>query len=509
MRLEDLLEQSAQTHPENDAVFEPNGRRITHKDLKIYADKIHQELADIGIQRGDRVGLCLNKSIDAVASIFGILKLGCAYVPVDYSAPVSRNTLIFNDCDVRAIICDQSVSDQHISLLEHGSWEKAPYPKRHDTEDKLTILARTDPRPTKSTASDELAYILYTSGSTGRPKGVMHTHESAFAFLNWCTEEFAPTATDRFSSHAPFHFDLSILDIYVPIRHGASIMLLDSTIGKQPGALAEIIADHKISVWYSTPSILRMLMDFGDLPSRDYTRLRLVLFAGEVFPTKHLNALLQHWPSPAYYNLYGPTETNVCTYYRVETMDSSVSATSLPIGKVCSKDDAKVLTEDGTEVPSGAEGELVIAGGSVMSGYWNLPDRNQEAFVGLADRNWYRTGDIVRLDDQGDFIFMGRRDRMIKRRGYRVELGEIEAALHRHPEISEAAVVSNISEESDVQVTAYIAWVGEDPPSTIKLKKFCSEQLPLYFMPDRFQQLNELPKTSTDKIDYQKLKGLA
>jgi L-proline---[L-prolyl-carrier protein] ligase len=216
---------------------------------------------------------------------------------------------------------------------------------------------------------------------------------------------------------------------------------------------------------------------------------------------------MARWPKPAYDNLYGPTETNVCTYYKVPASLPEDREDSLPIGRACSDDLTRVTQTDGSEAPRGSEGELLVAGGSVMLGYWNLPELNAAAFQEADGRTWYRTGDVVREDEAGDYIFLGRRDRMIKRRGFRVELGEIEAALHRHPAIPEAAVIATTTSEGDVRVHAFISWSEAGRPSIVELKQFSSRNLPLYMVPDQFSVLPELPKTSTDKIDYQRLKG--
>jgi acyl-coenzyme A synthetase/AMP-(fatty) acid ligase len=334
----------------------------------------------------------------------------------------------------------------------------------------------------------------------------MHTHASALSFIDWCSAEFLPTSQDRFSSHAPFHFDLSILDLYVPIRHGAAIVLVGEEAGKKPLQLAALIRENRLTVWYSTPSILRLLMDFGKVSREDALSLRLVLFAGEVYPMKHLRALKSAWPHPRYYNLYGPTETNVCTYYEVPDTLTWGDSETLPIGSASSGDDLEIVDEVGKEVAPGTEGELLVSGGSVMLGYWNRPEQTQNSFsVDETGRRWYRTGDVVTDQGGGVLRFLGRRDRMVKRRGYRVELGEIESALYRHSEVVEAATVALPDPESGVLIKAFLSWSGQTPPSIIELKQFCASNLPLYMVPDRFEVLAELPKTSTDKIDYQSL----
>lgn len=208
---------------------------------------------------------------------------------------------------------------------------------------------------TVRSAASDLAYILYTSGSTGKPKGVMLSHENAVSFVNWCSETFAPIAADRFSSHAPFHFDLSILDLHVCLKHGATLVLIGEDIGKDAPRLAQLIADERISIWYSAPSILALLAQYGSLARHDYSALRQVLFAGEVFPVKHLRMLCELLPGARYFNLYGPTETNVCTWYEVPLPVPPERTTPYPIGYVCSHLRARVFDEHGAAVVQGKQ----------------------------------------------------------------------------------------------------------------------------------------------------------
>jgi len=249
------------------------------------------------------------------------------------------------------------------------------------------------------------------------------------------------------------------------------------------------------------------LAQFGKLEQYDYSSLRLVLFAGEVFPIKYLKLLKSLWPHPKYFNLYGPTETNVCTFYEVPRVIPESQSEAVPIGKACPYCQPLVVDEFGAEVSRGAEGELCIAGPSVLQGYWDLPENTAKAFLPGRQMRWYRTGDIVRELADDNYKFLGRRDRMIKKRGYRIELGEIEAALYRHPSIKEAAVLA-FPDDDGVPIKAFTSTRDGSKLSMIELKKFCSENLPLYMVPDLFCCLESLPKTSTDKIDYQKLKGM-
>jgi amino acid adenylation domain-containing protein len=499
------------------AIEEPGIGAMTYRELELLSDQVRDRLNHMGVRSGDRVGIYLHKSIDSVATIFGILKTGAAYVPVDPGAPVARNAYILHDCSVAAVVVEAYFVD---GLLAELGDAVPPLLCLEGTGGGVSLQialeqAQTaDPAPTAKTqilSSGDLAYILYTSGSTGKPKGVMLSHRAAISFVDWCSEVFAPAAEDRFSSHAPFHFDLSILDIYVALKHGATLVLISESTGKDPLRLAQLIAQSRITSWYSTPSILSLLAQYGRLEQYDYSALRTVLFAGEVFPVKHLRAIKKLWPGPRYFNLYGPTETNVCTYYEIPTDIPEERTQPFPIGVACShyRDLIKLVDEQGHEVSPAEEGELCASGPGVMDGYWNLPERTAAAFLRDADgRRWYKTGDVVRQADDGNYTYVGRRDRMVKKRGYRVELGEIEAGLYRHPAVKEAAVIALSDEEDGVRLKAFLSYKGDKPPSLIELKRFCTENLPSYMIPDLFSFHDVLPKTSTDKINYQELKRI-
>jgi acyl-coenzyme A synthetase/AMP-(fatty) acid ligase len=335
----------------------------------------------------------------------------------------------------------------------------------------------------------------------------MISHRNAISFVDWCASVFCPKPEDRFSSHAPFHFDLSVLDLYLPLGHGASVHLIDDETGKSPKALALFIANRRLTVWYSTPSILQLLVSFGHLDRLDFSHLRLVLFAGEVFPVKHLRQLTKLWPGPEYYNLYGPTETNVCTYAHIPLPIPDQRTEPYPIGWPCAHCKGAVLDDAGNlPVTKGDEGVLYIAGDSVFLGYWGRGLETNSVFRLRDGERWYSTGDVVREDREHGFIYAGRRDRMVKRRGYRIELDDIECALYRHDSIREAGVVAVEIEPGTVQIVAYIVAGKEPKPDVLQMKMFVAKELPAYMSPDVFVFLDSLPRTSTEKTDYQTLK---
>jgi amino acid adenylation domain-containing protein len=505
------LEASAERFPQRTAIVDPDGGLLSYQDLNERAARVANFLKERGIAAGDRVGLLLPKSSVTLTAIFGILKARAAYVPVDYSAPGARVASIFKDCEVRAIFTDSA----GIGLLEKEYGSSLPETVvicgggtasvNGSVFSWDAVLGHPPLRETSVATPQDLAYILYTSGSTGLPKGVMLSQENATSFVDWCSSVFSPTEHDRFSSHAPFHFDLSILDIYLSIKHGASLHIVSEELGKNPRELAQFIADRRLTIWYSTPSILALLAQFGNLSALDCSSLRMVFFAGEVFPVRHLKALTGLWPHPRYFNLYGPTETNVCTFAEVPSSIPEDRTEPYPIGPACSHCAPLVLDPEKVVVRAGEEGLLYISGPSVFQGYWNRPKENAAAFLERNGTRWYCTGDVVREESQEGFIYVGRRDRMVKRRGYRIELDDIECALYRHPGIREAGVVASLAGGEHTKIVAYLVAGSEPKPGVIAMKMFCSQNLPAYMNPDSFVFVEALPRTSTNKIDYRSL----
>jgi amino acid adenylation domain-containing protein len=475
-KLYQLLERSAERFPERTAVISA-GRSLTYSDLHAAASRIAGSLKELRIGPGQRVALCCPKSVTSLAALFGILEAGAAYLPVDFTAPAERNRFIVENCSASAMVISGD-------LAEHF---KDSFSVITSLDENLLLL-KSNKNDFEASPPD-LAYVLYTSGSTGVPKGVMYSNAAAMEFINWSSDTFSPSENDRFSSHAPFHFDLSVFDIFVSIKHGAALVLIKEEVAKQPLLLAQFIAEQKISTWYSTPSVLSMLSDFGKPEKYDLGNLRMILFAGEVFPLNKFNALRSKIPHANYYNLYGPTETNVCTWYKVpEELNAP-----MPIGKVCPHYKSRIM-----------DGELLISGKGVMLGYWNR-DAKDPFYTDEQGEKWYRTGDLAETDQQGNYIFKGRRDRMVKRNGYRIELDEIEAGLNKNPDITACAVVHNSSEDG-VTITAVVIVEQEEKRSLVKMKEYCIRHLPSYMIPNDFIFTDTLPYTSNHKIDYQKLK---
>lgn len=464
--------------------------------------------------RGDRVGILVSKSVEAVTAMLGVTKAGAAYVPMDPSAPLERNGKVLADCGMRAIFVHESavatlsaLEPNHLprTVIIVGSTRNCALPADQLATYK-DILACSDSGGLNYPTASDLAYILYTSGSTGTPKGVTLSHENSLSYIDWCTSILSFSPEDRFCGLAPLQFDISVTDLYVPFSCGASAYFAPPLAIKNPKDLAAFIAAKRIAIWNSTPTALMLLSQFGDLRNHHASSLRMVIFAGEIFPVKHLRELKRHWQSATFLNFYGPTEISVaCTMARIPDDIPDDRETPYAIGFPAPHSKTLVLGIDGKEVAPGELGILHISGPSVSPGYWNRPAENASAFLERAGARWYNTGDWVRWDPNEGFHYIGRRDRMAKRRGYRIELDEIERTLYSHRHVREAAVVSVPDDDSGVKIIAFLALAAGIESSLVEFKAYCASKVPLYMSPDRFIFEERLPKTSAGKTDYQAL----
>lgn len=435
------------------ALSGPDGT-LTYGELDALADGYAGALSERGVRAGDRVVLWTGKSVRAVAAMQGALRIGALYVPVTDTNPAARVERIASDCAASLVLTDRDLASLG------GSWA-----------------------PRHSSTMDDPAYILYTSGSTGTPKGVCLSHRNATAFVDWAGDTIGLRPDDRLSNHAPFNFDLSVFDLYAAFRAGASVHLIPGELAYAPAQLVRFLHDTAITVWYSVPSALTlMIRDGGLLDGPRPSALRALIVAGEPMPIRYAQELRKAWPGVRLFNWYGPTETNVCTSYEMTDADLDRTA-PLPIGTASCGD--TVWLE-----PS-PEGEVVVDGPTVLLGYWGRPRHEGP----------YRTGDIARQLPDGTLEYVARRDNMVKVRGHRVEPGEVESVLAGHPSVSDVAVVVTGAGLDAALRAAVVVHPDAAFPSLLELKRWCAERLPTYMIVDSVHPYERLPLTANGKTD--------
>ena len=506
MVVQEYLDKSAEAYPDKIAVrFQDN--TLTYRELRDRADALAAALVERSIKRLDRVAFLLPKSHFSVVAVFGILKAGAIYVPLDHSAPAERLIKILRDCDIRIVV---SVREKSADLDKM----RAVLPIDAVFCDELEALPRT-PRarlvPVETIETDP-AYILYTSGSTGQPKGVVITHKNIRALAEFMIPTFGITDKDVLANHAPMHFDLSTLDMYVAIAVGATLCPVPEKLSLFPRDIVAFIREERLTIWHSAPFMLSYIAKMDALQKNDFPDLRYVWWAGEVFPVKFLRYWMQKLPGKRFFNLFGPTETTVISLYQEAERIPEKDDSPTPIGKACVGEEAFALTTEGRRAVAGEEGELYIGGVGVGAGYWNDRTKTDAAFVQNPLHDHYRdivykTGDLVRLRPDHAAEFLGRSDHQVKIRGYRVELGEIEAALYAHSDITECAVIPVPDPGTEeTELAAFIS--AKKDIAAGDVKEYLKEKVPVYMIPRRIVFMAQLPITSSGKIDRVKLKEL-
>ncbi len=419
-----------------------------------------------------RVAIALDRGIDAVIAIFATLQSGGCYLPLDIKNPAQRLSFIVEDADVQYVIgkgaCPHWLQEKSLWLDIDNIHPLAPQQQKTNIE------------------AESLAAILYTSGSTGKPKGVALSHRAMLHFANWAADTFQICQDDNIASLAPFHFDLSVFDLFSALNRGASIHFIPSRLTLSPSRLTAWLAEQQISIWYTVPSILSFIALKGSLSTTALTHLGTILFAGEVFPTPQLINLSRQLADVKFYNLYGPTETNVCCYWPVER-NRLKAQQPIPIGFAAAGAELEI------DVNSG---ELKVLSANNLSGYWQ-----KGCLVKAVDeRGFYHSGDKVSLNAKGEYCYHGRLDRMLKCSGYRVEPAEIERIIEQSPEIKYCAVVGIDDNASGQRPAAAV--VLKKGSQLAEMNKTIRQNLPAYMQPCKFLQLDSLPRLSNGKTDY-------
>ncbi len=508
------IAESANRHPDKPA-FRWGGEQLTYAELHDRASRLARTLGEFGVQRGDRVGLHLNKSLESAIALFATMQAGAAYVPLDPGAPTDRLRAILQSCEARALITHPArARETELALDGSGvaavvGLDAAASCGAVSVSWKEALAAPAAPNSARGASELDLAYIIFTSGSTGAPKGIMHTHSSGMSYTRMAAQLYGLRADDRLSNASPLHFDMSTFDFFCAPLAGATTTIIPEAYLKLPASLTELVETERLTIWYSVPFALTQMLQHGEIESRDLSSLRWVLFGGEPFVSKHLAALTEHLPKARFGNVYGPAEVNQCTWFNLDA-PWHVERGQPPVGEACPNVDLMVVDDNGRQLAPGATGELAVRTPTMMRGYWRRPDLNERAFLrrpdaGGIDQVFYLTGDLVSEGADGMLRFLGRKDRQIKSRGYRVELDEVEEALAAHEAVAEAAAFAVPHSDGLVMIEAAVVLRAGRTADDAALSRFVAERLPAYARPARLSVLKAFPRTTSGKIDRKRL----
>jgi len=497
--LQDYVTRAAQASP--DAIAIVMGReRWSYREVDDFSNNLAKHLQTAGCGRDDRIVLFMPKNPRTIASIIGILKAGCVYVPIDVNGPAPRGSKIIESADPKIILVDESTR-----LCAEEIASKRPLLDVSSPTREYSGVAKVPRR------CEDPAYILYTSGSTGVPKGVVITHGNVTSFIEWAVEYFHITCEDRMSAHPPLHFDLSVFDIFGAFAAGAELHLPPPDIHASALAVANFIRESQLTQWFSVPSLLSFMAKFNAVQQQDFPSLKRVLWCGEVLPTPALRHWMLRLPHVSFTNLYGPTEATIASsYFTVEKVPEP--ADEIPIGYACQGEKLLILDDHLHPAEKGVIGNLFIGGAGLSPGYWRDPAKTEQAFVndpfGSSAARLYRTGDLARTDSEGRIYFVGRSDSQIKSRGYRIELGEIEMVLHTISSLKESAIVAIPTDgfENYAICCAFAVLESDVPPAAVRAA--LRKSLPYYMLPSRWLKLDTLPKNGNGKIDKRVLQDL-
>lgn len=478
------FEQQALAQPDATAlVFEQT--QLTYLELNQRANQFAHYLMANGVKPESHIGVALERSLETVIVLLGILKAGALFVPLDTDYPAQRLAYIGDNSDLTMIISHQAVANglpqftSPLVLLEH-----------------LSLHQYSKDSPNISLHSEQLAYVIYTSGSTGAPKGAAISHSALSTCMAWMCQQYQPTRTDAVLHKAAFGFDVSCWELFFPLSEGIKLVIAPPGAHKDPLAIIALVQDHNISICNFPPAMQQAFLEQADIEKAK--GLRHIMCGGEAVPAELRRLTYQLLPHTVMNNLYGPTETTIhVTHWPCENDDRNL----LPIGRPISATSAYVLDKGLNRVPAGVPGELYIAGQSLARGYLSRPDLSSDRFV--ADpiardgSRMYRTGDLVRWNDEGMLEYLGRIDDQIQLRGFRVELGEIEAQLTRLPTVNEAAVLLKQSPTGD-QLVAYLCGQEIKPE---QLNTALGDTLPDYMIPSKFITLEQMPLSPNGKVD--------
>ncbi|PFN48379.1 non-ribosomal peptide synthetase [Bacillus thuringiensis] len=489
------FEKQVQKNP-NKLAITCDGINLTYKELNERANELAHYLVEEGIRPNQFVALVFPRSIEMVVSMLAVLKAGAAYLPIDPEYPAERVNYIVDDAKPVCIITHSSVSSKLV--IENGM--KKIVLDGEETKLALYTYSRMNIACKNDVSLLNPAYTIYTSGSTGNPKGVIVPMRGLSNFLMAMQQKFSLNENDHLLAVTTFAFDISALEIYLPLISGASLTIAQKEDIQEPSALTTLLQEERVTIMQATPTLWQALVT--DYPEK--LQGLNILVGGEALPAHLANKLKELGCSIT--NLYGPTETTIwSTFMNIDESEKGIP----PIGKPISNTEVYVLDAGLQPVPSGVIGELYIAGEGLASGYLGKPELTAERFVanpyGESGKRMYRTGDLVKWRSDGALEYISRADHQIKIRGFRIELAEIETVLQRHENIQQAVVMVREDRPNDKRIIAYIIAEEKEPINLSEIRSYVSESLANYMIPSAFVVLGELPLTPNGKVDRKKL----
>ena len=490
----DYMNESVKRVPDKTA-FADDKDAVTFRQVYDMHRSVATFLHNSGVYK-EPVIVFMEKHPHTIVAFFGVIAAGDFYVPIDAEMPGARIDLILENVKPKIVICDEKTIENAKNL---------------NTDARLVLFSDIAGTAVDDAALTEIhekaidtdpIYIVFTSGSTGVPKGVCACHRSVIDYIEQLSDVLKFNSETVFANQTPLYFDACLKELYPTLKFGATTYLVPKSLFMFPLKLVEFMNERKVNTVCWVVSALTMISSFKVLEKVKPEYLHTIAFGSEVFPIRQFNLWREALPNARFVNLYGPTEgTGMCCYYEVNREFSEGDA--IPVGRPFKNTEILLLTEDGKRAGEGESGEMCIRGTSVTLGYYNNPEKTKESFVQnplntAYPEIIYRTGDIGRLNEYGELVFVSRKDYQIKHMGHRIELGEIEAGVNMVEEIKATACIYD--KDSSRIVLYYVGDITEaDLMNSIK------KRLPRYMMPNRVYKLEKMPYTPNGKLDRKTL----